>query len=688
MPARLVRLTLTAGAIVLLAALPAGAQYSLYYGNLHSHCNISDDATGPLSGPPDEAFAYARDVANIDVLALTDHSHWMTASEYSWLQQEADNFTQNGVFVALAGQEHGSLSTSREGAFGHCNIYEASVVIPQYIGGTDFRYNLPGTYLWIANNVDDTIGEQLVGAVNHPYEGSGCGIWAQFANLAWDSTGDEAMELFEILNGMRSASYESEFFEALANGWHVGVLADQDNHEGMWGNQPNNNGNIPLNGIWAPDLTKEDILRALAARRTFAMEVQPESDRWSLRFTADGNWMGSEYSTSADSVTIVVDIAAETNIASINLYRNSVLIKSTGVGAPAYTWTVYDAPGPGDFYYFVRASQSDGDRAWSSPIWIHSSSSFTTPIAEVIENDASGLPIRLYETVTVQGIVTVDTDTLSTSDNLVYIQDVTGGVQVWEIGAQTTPLALGHNVMVSGLVDNYLGQTFLSPTSITILGLGGVPQATAVSTNDLATVGETWEGSLIVIYDASITAGTWPSPGTSGTVTIDDGSGPCDLFIDGDTSLDDLGAPATQPFSVRGLVGQADPTMPYFDGYRIIPRFADDIFDSTGVDVPERIHAEGGSETRLLPNSPNPFRPSTTIAFELAGPGRQAVRLAVFDVTGRRVKTLVDEPLSPGRHEVSWNGCGVDGRRVAAGVYFYRLAAGSTDVTRKMVILR
>ena len=125
-----------------LTAVPAAAQYTLYYGNFHSHSNLSDDATGPLSGSPGAAFQYARDVAGIDVLAVTDHTHYMSALEYNQLQSQANTWTTNGTFVALAAQEHGSLSTSVSGAFGHMNVWEAATLIDQGL----YRYDLPATY--------------------------------------------------------------------------------------------------------------------------------------------------------------------------------------------------------------------------------------------------------------------------------------------------------------------------------------------------------------------------------------------------------------------------------------------------------------------------------------------------------------------------------------------------------------
>jgi subtilisin family serine protease len=88
----------------------------------------------------------------------------------------------------------------------------------------------------------------------------------------------------------------------------------------------------------------------------------------------------------------------------------------------------------------------------------------------------------------------------------------------------------------------------------------------------------------------------------------------------------------------------------------------------------------------LHPAYPNPFNPTTTIEYEIAS--RAHVRLTVFDVTGARVATLVDETQLPGRKSVAWNARGDRGERLASGVYLYRLYAGGATRTRKMVLLK
>ncbi len=83
----------------------------------------------------------------------------------------------------------------------------------------------------------------------------------------------------------------------------------------------------------------------------------------------------------------------------------------------------------------------------------------------------------------------------------------------------------------------------------------------------------------------------------------------------------------------------------------------------------------------LEQNSPNPFNPTTRIGFTIAAPG--FVLLAVYDLLGREVATLVHEELKPGRYEVRFDAAGL-----ASGTYFYRLRAGGFIHTRRLLLIR
>ena len=90
--------------------------------------------------------------------------------------------------------------------------------------------------------------------------------------------------------------------------------------------------------------------------------------------------------------------------------------------------------------------------------------------------------------------------------------------------------------------------------------------------------------------------------------------------------------------------------------------------------------------TQLLPNVPNPFNPTTRIAFTLATTG--PVDLSVFTVSGRSVRGLVHETRQAGLHEVVWDGTDDQGRRAASGTYYVRLVTTDGTHTRPVVMLK
>ena len=91
-------------------------------------------------------------------------------------------------------------------------------------------------------------------------------------------------------------------------------------------------------------------------------------------------------------------------------------------------------------------------------------------------------------------------------------------------------------------------------------------------------------------------------------------------------------------------------------------------------------------EFALHQNYPNPFNPSTVITYDLATDSN--VRLDIFDIMGRNVKTLVNEKQIGGRHIVSWDANDQFGQAVSAGVYLTRLHTGNKVFTQKMILMK
>lgn len=88
----------------------------------------------------------------------------------------------------------------------------------------------------------------------------------------------------------------------------------------------------------------------------------------------------------------------------------------------------------------------------------------------------------------------------------------------------------------------------------------------------------------------------------------------------------------------------------------------------------------------LAQNYPNPFNPTTEIAFDLSAASH--IVLAVFDLAGQRIRTLINDTQPAGRHRAVWNGTDESGADVAPGIYLYRLETGNSVNTKKMVLLR
>jgi len=103
----------------------------------------------------------------------------------------------------------------------------------------------------------------------------------------------------------------------------------------------------------------------------------------------------------------------------------------------------------------------------------------------------------------------------------------------------------------------------------------------------------------------------------------------------------------------------------------------------TGVDETTNVPP---AATRISSIYPNPFNPSTRIAFELSA--RVRVELSIYDVSGRKVAVLASKDMEAGRYEVIWHGRTSGGAVAASGVYFCKFRAGSLVETKKLVLIR
>ena len=121
--------------------------------------------------------------------------------------------------------------------------------------------------------------------------------------------------------------------------------------------------------------------------------------------------------------------------------------------------------------------------------------------------------------------------------------------------------------------------------------------------------------------------------------------------------------------------------------------YLDDVYlvaaqSSGGVTVVQEEGDQSGAPQKfaLGLNYPNPFNSSTTIRYRIEEPGR--VRLEIFDVQGKKVKTLADGYTGLGVYQVEWDGADARGKPVATGVYIVRLQKGTVSLFHKMLLLK
>jgi hypothetical protein len=100
--------------------------------------------------------------------------------------------------------------------------------------------------------------------------------------------------------------------------------------------------------------------------------------------------------------------------------------------------------------------------------------------------------------------------------------------------------------------------------------------------------------------------------------------------------------------------------------------------------IPVGIHPPGGTVPKdfaLHQNYPNPFNPATYIIYDI--PKSSFVNITVFDVSGRVVKTLVNEQKTEGTYNIMFNASSL-----SSGIYFYKITAGSFTSTKKMILVK
>ncbi|MDH3675668.1 MAG: hypothetical protein OES12_09250, partial [Anaerolineae bacterium] len=140
----------------------------------------------------------------------------------------------------------------------------------------------------------------------------------------------------------------------------VASVNNGDTHSANWGTDT-----PARTGLIAPVLSQADLLAAIRARRVFATE----DSNLALSLRGNGAWMGTVLTATA-AITLTVDLVdPDPEPVTLQLYDGNLLLHSVSLTRSSGTWSTTVNGLPGHFYW-VKAVQADGDRAYSRPIWI------------------------------------------------------------------------------------------------------------------------------------------------------------------------------------------------------------------------------------------------------------------------------------------------------------------------------
>lgn len=361
---RLLTVVALAAVVALMFGSIAGAQdlgeYKVYFANLHAHTSYSDGV-----GTPKDAYAYARDVAGLDILAITDHGYYLVegANPHHWEDTKREAVrVSDGEFLGLWGFEWTH-------AQGHINI-----LATEKPASRDTHRSFSELVSWL-----ETVGG--IGIFNHPnYE-----YQPNWDDFSYTAVGDKHFYLIEVGSGQfpNNVVYEGPYARALDRGWRLGAVTSEDNHKWNWGTAGNGR-----TGVLARSLSREDVLEALMAMRTYASE---DSNAIVL-FTGNGKIMGSVLPL--DEIEFKVEASdpdRTDSFAKIEIITNGGrVLAEREVTGRSVSWVFRAKPERPYNWYYARITQEDGDIIVTSPIWAESGLgiqvtdfTFDTPMAKV-----------------------------------------------------------------------------------------------------------------------------------------------------------------------------------------------------------------------------------------------------------------------------------------------------------------
>ncbi|MFT5142040.1 MAG: hypothetical protein ACI80V_002667 [Rhodothermales bacterium] len=396
----------------------------------------------------------------------------------------------------------------------------------------------------------------------------------------------------------------------------------------------------------------------------------------------------------ADGVTVTADVVADPtrSLTSVELVyvasdtAGEQTTPGTDDGSGTYTFTI-PAQADGVFVnYYVRAldntsaSSVEGDPSRGYRVL----ASGITQISHVQATWDSGPGDSPFRNLTTDMNITATVASHPEVSGIIVLQDDPSGAPWTGVivrGSSATD-GLKHGDVIditNAKIEESFGLTRLRDLTFTVGSSGGAGYDYAVVTSSALSdpsIAEAYEGMMIRMEGVEVGTNQADAPSDFGEFTVGTtGSG---AFVRVDDQSSDFSGGFNDGLTEGQVFAFIQGAWSYsFSNYKLWPESESDV-GTSGVAVEE----EGlPDKFELHANYPNPFNPATTIRYDVAG--TEMVRLAVYDVLGRQVSSLVNGQQSPGRYSVDFNAS-----NLASGVYIYRLEAGTRVFTRTMLLLK
>ncbi|MBJ18722.1 MAG: hypothetical protein CL933_04785 [Deltaproteobacteria bacterium] len=343
------------------------AENRLVWGDLHGHTRLSDG-----TGTPKDYFAYARDIARLDVIALTDHDHWgprplderpdLVAEQLETVQ----SFNEPGRFITIPGYEWTNW------LHGHRHVLYFEGAAPIF-SALDPETDRPDE-LWDAL--------RSYAALTFAHHSAGEPVATN-----WSFAPDPELEpLTEIVSihgsseagdapwPVRNGIPGNFVRDTLMRGARLGFIGSGDSHDGHPGLAQFTAGQGGLAGIFTPTLDRSSLLGALRRRHTFATNgirpwLEVHIDDTVMGGTLDLRLGQSDPDGSGDPV-LRIHYEATAPIEGIDLIRSGRVASLPAPEGLTYRLEREIPPLASGEFHYVRIRQRDGGVAWSSPIFI------------------------------------------------------------------------------------------------------------------------------------------------------------------------------------------------------------------------------------------------------------------------------------------------------------------------------